>query len=615
MKKLLGLVLFLLLAGLCVFALADVEINETNFPDANFRKFVTNIDADGNGILDSEEIRIVDTIFVPDMNIASLQGIEFFPNITYLACNGNQITSVDVSRNEQLTYISVGNNLLTSLDTSKNLALEKLTLENNQVTSLDLSSNTKLNYIQCYNNRISRLDVSHCPELDSLTRDCEQQAGYTWYGWEERNERGITLRQLYLDRKTRLFTTAGEVLPLFAGAIIDEATFPDANFRQYVWQFDKDYDGRLSKEELEAVEEINIEGGSVADLTGIEYFTHLTSLNCKWNPITSLDVSSNTMLVYLDCTADELTSLDVSHNPALVTLWCSENKLASLNLSKNTALQQLGCAHNLLTGLNISKNTSLKELYCDDNSFEKLTVTSSAVLSGLVRKTTRTGTEYGYDTWEDEGSALYVSSDMIVTAGKTVSKPVALTSVKFSKKQASAGQEVTITAKTSYNATKLAMYSGTEALESWTDGYTDKSGVRTWKVKYAFADSGNKALAFKAINGVEAISGPVNAEIVITKAPKIASVKFAKSKITVKQNVSIAVKTSTTVSKLTMYSGTKALKSWTTGYTDSGSTRTWKVTYAFSGAGNRTITFKAADANGALTAAKTATITIAEPGK
>ena len=41
-----------------VFALADTEINETNFPDASFRQYIieAGFDTDGNGMLSEAEI-------------------------------------------------------------------------------------------------------------------------------------------------------------------------------------------------------------------------------------------------------------------------------------------------------------------------------------------------------------------------------------------------------------------------------------------------------------------------------------------------------------------------------------------------------------------------------
>lgn len=57
---------FLLLTLICcaASALADIEISETNFPDANFRKYIldSGFDADGNGTLSDEEIANVTEI-------------------------------------------------------------------------------------------------------------------------------------------------------------------------------------------------------------------------------------------------------------------------------------------------------------------------------------------------------------------------------------------------------------------------------------------------------------------------------------------------------------------------------------------------------------------------
>ena len=50
---------------------------------------------------------------------------------------------------------------------------------------------------------------------------------------------------------------------------------------------------------------------NIADLTGIEDFTALTTLECYLNQLTSLDVSNNTALTSLGCSHNELTTLDI----------------------------------------------------------------------------------------------------------------------------------------------------------------------------------------------------------------------------------------------------------------------------------------------------------------
>ena len=59
---------------------------------------------------------------------------------------------------------------------------------------------------------------------------------------------------------------------------------------------------------------------NISDLTGIEAFVNLKSLNCFDNQLTSLDVSSNTALKRLICSRNQLK--ECSHNTALIRLDC-----------------------------------------------------------------------------------------------------------------------------------------------------------------------------------------------------------------------------------------------------------------------------------------------------
>ena len=124
-------------------ALADVTINETNFPDENFRNYVlsadTSIDKNQDGVLSDAEIAVTTEIYVYDMNIVSLQGIEYFTALTYLGCSDNQLTTLDVSNNTALTGLECSSNQLTELDLSNNPNLVVLKCDNNNFTELDCS--------------------------------------------------------------------------------------------------------------------------------------------------------------------------------------------------------------------------------------------------------------------------------------------------------------------------------------------------------------------------------------------------------------------------------------------------------------------------------------------
>ena len=135
-------------------------INETNFPDEEFRNWVLAQDYGKDGYLTDDEIASVKEINVNNENIASLKGIEFFTALINLNCYNNQLTTLDVSKNTELTYLYCGYNNLTTLDVSKNTELTCLYCEYNNLTTLDVSKNTALKYLHCYNNQLTTLDVS-----------------------------------------------------------------------------------------------------------------------------------------------------------------------------------------------------------------------------------------------------------------------------------------------------------------------------------------------------------------------------------------------------------------------------------------------------------------------
>ena len=166
---------------------------------------------------------------------------------------------------------------------------------------------------------------------------------------------------------------------------IDEAHFPNENFRNYVSrEFDTNKDGKLSKYELDKVEEINIANTSlVYSLKGIEYFKNLTKLIFYGNYLTELDVSKNINLTTLHCYGNNLKSLDVTKNTKLTELYCCCNNLKSLDVTKNTKLTKLYCSNNNLKSLDVRENINLTTLYCNNNNLKSLDVSKNKNLTEL----------------------------------------------------------------------------------------------------------------------------------------------------------------------------------------------------------------------------------------
>ena len=427
MKKLMTLLLLALLS--VNSAWADVEINETNFPDENFRNWLKSKSYGSDGVLTDAEIAGVTSIDVSKKSIKSLQGIEFFTALEQLECDYNQITSLDVSKNTMLKSLECSSNKLTALDVSKNKALAWLICYRAQLTALDLSKNTALIGLACGGNQLTTLDVSANTALTSLncssnqltSLDVSKNTALTWIDCSSNQIKrpamdaliaslpsvsSGTMRVIYDDNEGNVINTTQLAAarakgwkpcyyesyqwleyavsePVIEGIAINETNFPDENFRSWLKSQSYGSDGMLTEEEIASVTEIDVSYKSIKSLQGIEFFTALTWMDCNNNQLTALDVSKNTALTTLYCYANQLASLDVSGCTGLTEVTCYRNQLTSLDVSECMALTQLSCFYNQLTALDVSKNTALIGLACGGNQLTSLDVSGCTALTQL----------------------------------------------------------------------------------------------------------------------------------------------------------------------------------------------------------------------------------------
>ncbi|NMW85290.1 hypothetical protein HKO22_06005 [Peptoniphilus sp. AGMB00490] len=168
-----------------------------------------------------------------------------------------------------------------------------------------------------------------------------------------------------------------------ADIAIDEVHFPDPKFRECVKKHDKNSDGILSQEELDAVTNIDCASKGIKDLKGVEYFTKLEELDCETNSLRTLDLSKNLTLRKLHCGYNSLRTLDLSHNLTLEELNCQVNSISTLNVKNNPALKKLNCYTNKLSTLNIKNNPALEELNCHKNNLSTLDLSQNSALVEL----------------------------------------------------------------------------------------------------------------------------------------------------------------------------------------------------------------------------------------
>ena len=145
-----------------------IAIDAENFPDENFRAYLSEQNYGKDGVITGNEIEKITSINVSLRNINSLAGIEYFTELTELYCHGNQLTNLDVSNSLALVILSCYSNQLTNLDVSNNAALTTLRCYNNRLKDLELSNNAALTTLECQRNLLTSLDVSNCTSLTFL---------------------------------------------------------------------------------------------------------------------------------------------------------------------------------------------------------------------------------------------------------------------------------------------------------------------------------------------------------------------------------------------------------------------------------------------------------------
>jgi Leucine-rich repeat (LRR) protein len=180
---------------------------------------------------------------------------------------------------------------------------------------------------------------------------------------------------------TKIFSLFFFLVIGFTTVSAQYTAIPDQAFEQSLINLGYDsgaIDGQVLTANIASVENLNIQGGSIKDLTGIKDFASLKELYLSYQQIISLDVSGITTLQVLEIYGNGLTSINLNGLSNLVTLRCGSNKLTTLDLTGLTNLTLLSCGQNLLTSVNLAGLTKLETFQCNESKITSLD------LSGLI---------------------------------------------------------------------------------------------------------------------------------------------------------------------------------------------------------------------------------------
>lgn len=144
-------------------------ITAIEIPDPYFKAYlISHFDEDHNGEISSKEAEQIWSIDCSNKGITSLKGIEHFPNLLSLNCDGNPLTDIDISQCKTLISLLCRNTQITNLDIQNHPTLSFLYCDDSPITNLGNSLPATLTYLSCNNTQITHLDVSQCVDLEYL---------------------------------------------------------------------------------------------------------------------------------------------------------------------------------------------------------------------------------------------------------------------------------------------------------------------------------------------------------------------------------------------------------------------------------------------------------------
>lgn len=349
MKNKFLITLITLLACFCS-AKADIAVNEKNFPDMGFRRWIqANIKGAQDGVLSDEEIAAVKEMEIShgttsDMHVNNINGIAFFTELEEL-CVYNcpfifgsyvGVHQLDLSKNLKLKSVRLSGGVhddffgnsdsIHSVNVKGLPQLEQIVIQNPAFSELDLSGCGKLKSASVTNGVIVSLNLEGCVSLDTLV--CS----------------GNRIASLNLSQLPSL-------------------TFVDCsnNILRSL-----DFSGKYNLKTL------NIAKNHLSSLT-IEGFNELLSLDCSKNSLWDLSVSNCLTLEVLNCSDNLINKLNISNCENLKEINSMGNSLQTISLSNLPQLRYYNCKGNSLKNLNFLRGcSSLKTLCCSNNRFEHL---------------------------------------------------------------------------------------------------------------------------------------------------------------------------------------------------------------------------------------------------
>jgi len=214
--------------------------------------------------------------------ISNLAGIEAFPNLERINLMGQNLDSINISKNPKLKSFGANFNTFKKLDTSNNPELEWLSIDSNEVTPI--------------------LDFSNNPNITMLSTPMCSIEGFIGEGghYDISNMPDLIFLDLYDNRLTSVDisnNTKLEEIRINVGNSISTIDFSNNIFLQTVLASNSGLEGELDVSNLTELEELNIANNNISAINFLNN-TKLEYLEINGNQIEGeIDVSNCTNLL------------------------------------------------------------------------------------------------------------------------------------------------------------------------------------------------------------------------------------------------------------------------------------------------------------------------------
>ena len=251
-------------------------------------------------------------VYIPDANFKAAL-------LADAAINTNGDDEIQVSETEGITAIDVsGAGIFDATGVAAFEELLQLDLNSNYLTAFDASA-LGLDYLGVSNNHLMSLDLGGIIEY----LDADNNAGLSCIqtsnpGYYENNEANVQVDE-------------GVIFSVDCASEEPVVYIPDANFKAALLampHINTNGDDEIQVSETGGVDDINVSGKNISDLTGIKAFQDLWYLHVDDNNLTSLDLDGM-VLEQLYCDNNNLRTLRAT---VIYAITCANNNLNFLDI-------------------------------------------------------------------------------------------------------------------------------------------------------------------------------------------------------------------------------------------------------------------------------------------